>query len=86
MHNYFEILIYDFKNFQFPPPEILELFAPIRKLCIEKTGATEESIKEFSDGEIHEDPKVKCYMNCLFHEVKVNLLYINLLSQNIIIN
>lgn len=27
-----------------------------------------ESIKEFSDGEIHEDEKLKCYMHCLFHE------------------
>lgn len=26
-----------------------------------------ESIKEFSDGQVHEDAKMKCYMNCLFH-------------------
>lgn len=30
-----------------------------------------EAIKEFSDGEIHEDEKLKCYMNCIFHEAKV---------------
>lgn len=30
-----------------------------------------EAIKEFSDGEIHEDPALKCYMNCLFHEVNI---------------
>lgn len=30
-----------------------------------------EAIKEFSDGEIHEDEKLKCYMNCLFHEFEV---------------
>lgn len=23
---------------------------------------------KFSDGEIHEDEKLKCYMNCVFHE------------------
>lgn len=30
-----------------------------------------EAIKEFSDGEIHEDEALKCYMNCIFHEAKV---------------
>lgn len=30
-----------------------------------------EAIKEFSDGEIHEDEKLKCYMSCIFHEAKV---------------
>lgn len=29
------------------------------------------AIKEFSDGEIHEDEALKCYMNCLFHEFEV---------------
>lgn len=28
-----------------------------------------EAIKEFSDGEIHEDEKLKCYMHCIFVEV-----------------
>lgn len=27
-----------------------------------------EAIKEFSEGEIHEDEKLKCYMYCLFKE------------------
>lgn len=30
-----------------------------------------EAIKKFSDVEIHDDEKLKCYMNCLFHEAKV---------------
>lgn len=30
-----------------------------------------EAIKEFSDGNVHEDEKLKCYMNCVFHEAKV---------------
>lgn len=30
-----------------------------------------EAIKEFSDGEVHEDAALKCYMNCLFHEFRV---------------
>lgn len=29
------------------------------------------ALKEFSDGEIHEDAPMKCYMNCIFHEFKV---------------
>lgn len=27
-----------------------------------------ESIIQFSDGEAHNDPILKCYMNCMFHE------------------
>lgn len=30
-----------------------------------------EAIREFSDGEIHEDEKLKCYMSCVFHEADV---------------
>lgn len=30
-----------------------------------------EAIREFSDGEIHEDEALKCYMDCLFKEGKV---------------
>ena len=30
-----------------------------------------EAIKEFSDGEIHDDEKLKCYMHCIFVEGKV---------------
>lgn len=30
-----------------------------------------EAIQKFSDGEIHEDEAMKCYMNCLFHEARV---------------
>lgn len=40
-----------------------------------------EAIKEFSDGQVHEDDKLKCYMSCAFHETgmmdpddKVNLV------------
>lgn len=35
-----------------------------------KTTPT-EAITEFSDGEIHEDEKLKCYMDCLFKESRV---------------
>lgn len=28
-------------------------------------------IKEFSDGKIVDDENLKCYMNCLFHEMEV---------------
>lgn len=27
-----------------------------------------EAIKEFSDGQAHEDEKLKCYMHCMFDE------------------
>lgn len=54
-----------------PPPEVLEAVKPAHDICVAKTGVTEEAIKEFSDGQIHEDEKLKCYMNCIFHEVKV---------------
>lgn len=43
-----------------------------------------EAIKEFSDGQIHEDDKLKCYMSCVFHETgmmdtddKVNLVRVH---------
>ncbi|XP_055696594.1 general odorant-binding protein 83a-like [Lutzomyia longipalpis] len=55
----------------YPPPELLRALRPIHDICVEKTGVTEEAIKEFSDGEIHEDEKLKCYMNCVFHEAEV---------------
>lgn len=29
------------------------------------------AIKEFSDGEVHEDEKLKCYMYCVFDETDV---------------
>lgn len=35
------------------------------------TRTKTEAIKEFSDGEIHEDEKLKCYMDCLFKEARV---------------
>lgn len=40
-------------------------------LCIWISSFLTEAIKEFSDGQIHEDEKLKCYMNCLFHEAKL---------------
>lgn len=30
-----------------------------------------EAIKQFSDGDIHDDEKLKCYMDCIFQEAKV---------------
>nr|QGW50690.1 odorant-binding protein 26 [Propsilocerus akamusi] len=59
------------RDAEYPPPELLEAVKPIRKICIAKTGVTEEAIKEFSDGQVHEDEKLKCYMNCVFHETNV---------------
>ncbi|XP_037947839.1 general odorant-binding protein 83a-like [Teleopsis dalmanni] len=56
---------------EYPPPAILKMAKPFHDTCVQKTGVTEEAIKEFSDGEIHEDENLKCYMNCLFHEIDV---------------
>jgi len=39
--------------------------------CIFQILFLAAAIKEFSDGEIHEDEKLKCYMNCFFHEIEV---------------
>ncbi|KAH8344076.1 hypothetical protein KR084_004070 [Drosophila pseudotakahashii] len=57
--------------FQWPPPAILKLTKHFHDICAPKTGVTDEAIKEFSDGQIHEDEALKCYMNCLFHEFEV---------------
>ncbi|XP_058057623.1 general odorant-binding protein 83a-like [Anopheles bellator] len=59
------------RDAEYPPPELLEALRPLHDICVKKTGATDEAIKKFSDEEIHEDEKLKCYMNCLFHESKV---------------
>ena len=36
-----------------------------------KKNLVSEAIKDFSDGDIHDDEKLMCYMNCLFHEIDV---------------
>lgn len=59
------------RDADWPPPELLAASKPAHDACVIKTGVTEEAIKEFSDGQIHEDEKLKCYMNCVFHETKV---------------
>ncbi|XP_037824211.1 pheromone-binding protein-related protein 6-like isoform X2 [Lucilia sericata] len=59
------------RDADWPPSSILKMAKPFHDICVEKTGVTEEAIKEFSDGEIHEDEALKCYMNCLFHEIDV---------------
>lgn len=56
---------------KWPPPEVLQALKPVHDVCVKKTGVSEEAIVEFSEGKIHEDEKLKCYMNCVFHEVKV---------------
>nr|QYL00041.1 OBP15 [Eupeodes corollae] len=56
---------------EWPPKGILAMIKPITESCVKKTGVTQEAIREFSDGEIHEDEALKCYMNCIFHEFEV---------------
>lgn len=56
---------------QWPPPDFIEEIKPHRVTCLAKTGASEAAILEFSDGKIHDDPVVKCYMNCMFHEYEI---------------
>ncbi|XP_033149915.1 uncharacterized protein LOC108603747 [Drosophila busckii] len=55
----------------YPPPELLKELAPVHDTCVGKTGVTEAAIKEFSDGEVHEDEKLKCYMYCVFDQTDV---------------
>ena len=59
------------RDADWPPPELLEAVKPAHDICVKKTGVTEEAITEFSDGKIHEDEALKCYMNCIFHETRV---------------
>ncbi|KAH8326610.1 hypothetical protein KR067_010954 [Drosophila pandora] len=59
------------RDAEWPPPAILKMAQHFHDLCAPKTGVTDEAIKEFSDGQIHEDEALKCYMNCLFHEFDV---------------
>ncbi|XP_055298989.1 pheromone-binding protein-related protein 6-like [Sitodiplosis mosellana] len=54
-----------------PPPDFLEVLKPISEKCKAETVVTDAAIKEFSDGEVHEDAALKCYMSCLFHEFRV---------------
>ncbi|EDW14675.2 general odorant-binding protein 83a [Drosophila mojavensis] len=55
----------------YPPRNVLKMSKLFHDICVEQTGVSEAAIKEFSDGEIHDDEKLKCYMNCLFHEFEV---------------
>lgn len=63
------------RDAEYPPPELLEALKPIHDICITKTGVTEEAIKEFSDGQIHEDEKLKCYMVC--YKYLINESFVN---------
>nr|AWY62809.1 odorant binding protein [Liriomyza trifolii] len=58
------------RDAEYPPQAFLKMAKHLHEICVGKTGVTEEAIKEFSDGEIHEDEALKCYMNCLFHEIE----------------
>lgn len=42
-----------------------------KKQCNINIFSNSEAIIKFSDGEIHEDEKLKCYMSCVFHQAKV---------------
>nr|AKB92821.1 odorant binding protein 2b [Zeugodacus tau] len=55
----------------YPPPELLKALQPVHDSCVAKIGVTEEAIKEFSDGDVHEDELLKCYMYCVFEETDV---------------
>lgn len=54
------------RDAEYPPPELLEALKPIHDICVKKTGTSEEAIKEFSDGSIHEDENLKCYMVSIY--------------------
>ena len=59
-----------YEYLQYPPQIAYELAVVPRKICIERTGVDENSIKQFSDGPVpfDNDEKLKCYMSCMFNE------------------
>lgn len=60
---------------------------PIHDTCVKQTGVTEAAIKQFSDGDLHEDEKLKCYMSCVFVEAGVvddeNHLHLEKLAEGV---
>ncbi|XP_031628241.1 pheromone-binding protein-related protein 6-like [Contarinia nasturtii] len=68
--SFFFLKIEPRRDDEWPPQEILETFKPIGEFCKSKTGVTDEAIIEFSDGVVHDDPALKCYMQCVFVEAK----------------
>ncbi|XP_058060814.1 pheromone-binding protein-related protein 6-like [Anopheles bellator] len=59
------------RDADYPPPELLEQMKPMHDACVAETGASEDAIKRFSDQDIHEDNRLKCYMDCLFRQAGV---------------
>lgn len=53
---------------QYPPPEFVEVLQPIHTTCVHKTGVSEVAITTFSEGAVHADAQLKCYMACVFEE------------------
>ncbi|XP_031628634.1 pheromone-binding protein-related protein 6-like isoform X2 [Contarinia nasturtii] len=56
---------------KWPPKMLLQWFLPAAKECKERTGVSEEAIKEFDSGEIHDDAALKCYMYCVFEVLEL---------------
>ncbi|KAJ6637804.1 Pheromone-binding protein-related protein 6 [Pseudolycoriella hygida] len=54
---------------KYPPPELLVKWKPF--ITIKINLLVSDMIKEFSEGETVDDENLKCYMNCMFHEMEV---------------
>lgn len=55
------------------PPELGKAFKETRDLCLEKTGAREENLRNCKDNHIPGEESSKCYLDCMIEHIKVRL-------------
>lgn len=57
----------------FPPASLIELTVASRKVCVDETGVTEDSIARFNNEPevFDDDERLKCYMDCMFRQFNV---------------
>ncbi|XP_055586876.1 general odorant-binding protein 83a-like [Uranotaenia lowii] len=56
------------------PAALIEMTSVERRICIQETGTSEESIERFNaqpDVFADDDEKLKCYMDCMFRRLNV---------------
>ncbi|THK33083.1 general odorant-binding protein 69a [Diachasma alloeum] len=52
-------------------PQVTNMLMPMRKTCIQKTGASADLVDAPKTGPMPDDPSLKCYYSCLLKMVKV---------------
>ncbi|XP_077301049.1 general odorant-binding protein 83a-like [Arctopsyche grandis] len=55
----------------FPTQEFLDLLKPVVEKCEMMTTVDKQLVQHFSEGKMPDDPKLKCYMKCMFLEFEV---------------